>query len=181
MSLGGRLLPPGRDLRPRPLTPLRNPTHNSGVEPYIRHMTFDLTAGLLLTVGVAIAAIPSSAVAQARVRNARATVAAAVRRDTVYTEVEVEQPAEPVAGNKLPDFPAGLQQAGVEGNVVAQFVVRFDGTIDASSIRILSSSHPGFADSVRDALPTLRYQPARLRGRAVSQLVQQPFVFSLNR
>ena len=139
-------------------------------------LTFSIVAGL--------AAMPSSAAAQAPARSAGGAVGAVgapVGRDTVYTELQVEQPAEPLEGNRLPDFPAPLRQAGIEGTVMAQFVVRADGTVDAASIRILSASHPGLTDPVRDAIPELRYRPARVRGRAVSQLVQQPFVFSLNR
>lgn len=136
------------------------------------------TLGML---ALAMMTMPSLAAAQARPRTIQSTAAGSIARDSVYSELQVEQPAEPVADNKLPDFPLALRQAGIEGNVVAQFVVRPDGTVDRTSVRIMSSSHPGFVDPVRDAIPALRYQPARIHGRAVSQLVQQPFVFSLNR
>lgn len=48
-----------------------------------------------------------------------------------------------------------------------------------SSFEALKSTDPAFTDAVRTALPTMRFAPARKSGRAVKQLVQQPFTFSL--
>ena len=129
----------------------------------------------------ATACLPSSGMAQGASRSSRGSIVPAVRRDTVYSEVQVEKPAQAVEGAQLPEYPTALRQAGIEGSVVAEFVVRADGSVDADSARIVSASHPGFVDPVRSAIPSLRYLPAEIRGRPVSQLVQQTFVFSLNR
>jgi protein TonB len=38
-----------------------------------------------------------------------------------------------------------------------------------------------FEQAVRSALPNMRFLPAEIGGRKVKQLVQQPFVFALQR
>ena len=50
-----------------------------------------------------------------------------------------------------------------------------------SSFKVPKSTDPAFTDAVRAAIPTLQFKPARVKGRAVKQLVQQPFTFSLSR
>jgi outer membrane biosynthesis protein TonB len=45
----------------------------------------------------------------------------------------------------------------------------------------VQSDNDLFADAVRAALGRLRFTPAEVGGKKVSQLVQMPFVFTLNR
>jgi outer membrane biosynthesis protein TonB len=49
------------------------------------------------------------------------------------------------------------------------------------SVRVVQSDNDLFADAVRVALGRLRFTPAEVGGKKVSQLVQMPFVFTLNR
>jgi hypothetical protein len=44
---------------------------------------------------------------------------------------------------------------------------------------VISATHPEFAQSVRDALPGMRFHPAILRSKKVPQLVEQPFMFKI--
>jgi protein TonB len=74
-----------------------------------------------------------------------------------------------------------LRQAGVEGEVLAQFVVDTTGRAEANSLKILKSSHDLFVQSVRNALPQMKFIPAEVGGRKVKQLVQQPFTFSITK
>jgi len=55
------------------------------------------------------------------------------------------------------------------------------GRADSNSLRIVSSTNEAFADAVKRSLPRMRFHAAKLGGRAVPQLVQQLFVFRLNR
>lgn len=55
------------------------------------------------------------------------------------------------------------------------------GGADRDSFRVVSSTHTLFADAVRRALPRMRFKPARIGQRPVAQLVQQLFVFKLDR
>jgi periplasmic protein TonB len=94
-------------------------------------------------------------------------------------EVEVEVVA--IASSIRPQYPDALRSSGVEGNVVAEFVVDEKGRADRASLRILSATHKLFADAVSRAMPQMRFKPAKIGGKPVSQLVQQQFVFRLDR
>jgi TonB family protein len=96
-----------------------------------------------------------------------------------YFEFQVEKPVAPLAGMPSPKYPPALRSAGVEGQVLVQFVVDTAGEPELSTFKVLRSSHDLFTSAVRDLLPTLRFQPAELGGRKVRQLVQMPFQFSL--
>ena len=99
----------------------------------------------------------------------------------VYFEFQVEQPVRPVGTARGPRYPAEARRLGLEGEVLAQFVVDTTGRV-VGPLRILKAtgSHL-FADAVIDAVTELRFEPARVGGKAVKQLVQQPFQFALNK
>jgi protein TonB len=84
-------------------------------------------------------------------------------------------------GDVSPRYPGQLVSAGVEGTVLAQFVVDTLGRVERESIVMLRSDHRQFELSVREALARMRFVPAEARGRKVRQLVQQPFSFALTR
>ena len=69
-------------------------------------------------------------------------------------------------------FPRALRGTAVSGDVVAQYVVDVTGRVRADSWRPIASSHPEFLTALRAHAPAMRYQPARLEGRAVCQLVR---------
>lgn len=104
-----------------------------------------------------------------------------VQTDQPYFEFQVEKPVVPAPGSVSPRYPDMLRQAGVEGEVLAQFVVDTTGRAEAGSLKILKQSHDLFVQSVRNALPNMRFIPAEVGGRKVKQLVQQPFTFSITR
>ena len=97
-----------------------------------------------------------------------------------YTEAQVQTLAEPAPGSGAPGYPAALAQARVEGRVLAEFVVDTAGLVDVDSFHAVESTNPVFVEAVRAALSTLRYRPATIDGKPVRQIVQQPFVFSLD-
>jgi periplasmic protein TonB len=106
---------------------------------------------------------------------------AIVQTDQPYFEFQVEKPVVPAPGSTSPRYPDMLRQAGVEGEVLAQFVVDTTGRAEAGSLKILKQSHDLFVQSVRNALPNMRFIPAEVGGRKVKQLVQQPFTFSITK
>jgi protein TonB len=65
--------------------------------------------------------------------------------------------------------------------VIVEFVVDERGEPVQGSIRVVQSDNDLFADAVRVALGRLRFTPAEVGGKKVRQLVQMPFVFTLNR
>lgn len=79
------------------------------------------------------------------------------------------------------EFPAALKAAGLSGNVVLQFVIGTEGTVDRSAVRIVRSSSPALDQAAISGLtrPDCRYLPAESRGRPVAVLVQQSIRFAL--
>jgi TonB family protein len=102
-----------------------------------------------------------------------------VSENQTYFEFQVEQQVVPVPGNPSPKFPELLRQAGVDGTVLAQFVVDTLGHPDLATFKVLKSTHDLFTESVRSALPQLKFYPAKVGGRPVKQLIQMPFDFSM--
>ena len=106
---------------------------------------------------------------------------AVVQSDQPYFEFQVEKPVVPAPGSVSPRYPDMLRQAGVEGEVLAQFVVDTTGKAEPGSLKILKSSHDMFVQSVKNALPQMKFIPAEVGGKKVKQLVQQPFTFSISK
>ena len=100
----------------------------------------------------------------------------------MWSEDVVDTPAAPLPGNPPPQYPAALRATGVEGQVVARFVVDTLGRVEPSSVELpAGDSDPRFATAVRDVLPRLRFRPAAVGGHRVRQRVQQPFTFAIVR
>jgi protein TonB len=98
-----------------------------------------------------------------------------------YDVHEVERAASALPGNMGPEYPSALRAAGVEGEVVAQFVVSTKGRAEPGSIRVVSATNELFSAAVKRALPRMRFAPALIGRKPVPQFVQQLFVFKLDR
>lgn len=98
-----------------------------------------------------------------------------------FSANEVERQVAVAAGNAPPRYPEALRQAGVEGRVVAAFVVNEQGRAEEETIRFVLSDNQLFDDAVRVALRRMRFIPAEFAGRKVRQLVEMPFVFTIAR
>jgi TonB family protein len=103
-----------------------------------------------------------------------------VNDNQTYFEFQVEKQVVPLADNPAPRYPDMLRAAHVEGEVLAQFVVDTSGRPDVSTFKVLKSTHDLFTNSVRASVPMMKFAPARVGGKAVKQLVQMPFQFSLS-
>lgn len=101
--------------------------------------------------------------------------------DGIYSELQVEQPVRLLPGTAGPSYPEMLRTAGIDGAVLAQFVVDTLGRADVSTFTALRSDNALFTTAVRNALGRMRFIPAQAGGRKVAQLVQQPFQFSVSR
>ena len=130
--------------------------------------------------------------------HAGGTAPAAPSVTKVYFEFEVEEPVQTAPGSAAPIYPPEQKAAGLEGKVLAHFVVGTDGLVEPGTFKALRgtlldatgrkiSFTKGASDTdltpfevaVRDALPNLRFVPAKVKGVTVRQVVQQPFVFAL--
>jgi len=94
---------------------------------------------------------------------------------------QVEKQVAVVAGSAPPRYPEVLRNSGVEGQVIAEFVVDEHGRAEDRSVRFVRPGNPLFEDAVRAALRRMRFIPAEVGGRKVKQLVQMPFVFTIAR
>ena len=106
-----------------------------------------------------------------------AAVPSAEPTTVTTTDALADGPATLVPSSRGPAFPASLKAAGVSGSVLAEFVVNNDGSVDTTTLKVMRSTDPAFAQAVRAELSSLRYSPARVGGRAVRQLVTQAFQF----
>jgi len=95
-----------------------------------------------------------------------------------YMEFQVEKPVQKIGG-EAPNYPETLKSAGVQGEVLAQFVVNESGRYESGTLKILSSSNAQFTAAVKDALPRMRFSAAQIGGKKVQQLVQMPFKFNI--
>jgi protein TonB len=82
-------------------------------------------------------------------------------------------------GSPSPIYPEALRSAGMEGRVVAEFVIDTMGRAELATFRAVESAHKLFTRAVRDALVRMRFAPAEAHGRLVRVLVRQDFVFEL--
>jgi protein TonB len=96
-----------------------------------------------------------------------------------YMEFQVEKAVEKIGGD-APNYPESMKSSGVEGQVLAQFVVNESGRYESGTLKILQSSNPAFTAAVKDALPRMKFSAAQIGGKKVQQLVQMPFQFHLN-
>jgi TonB family protein len=101
------------------------------------------------------------------------------RTDQAYFEYQVEQPVTSMPGSSMPRYPDSLRTAGVEGEVLVQFVVDAEGRPEERTFKVLKANQEEFVLAIRAALPGMRFQAARKDGRAVRQLVQMPFMFKV--
>jgi len=101
--------------------------------------------------------------------------------DQPFDATDVDRVVLPRSGNPAPRYPQLLASAGVEGGVVARFVVDTLGRVEQGSVRIIQSTHIQFEQAVREIMPRMRFTPAEVRGVHVRQLVEQSFQFELRR
>jgi protein TonB len=92
--------------------------------------------------------------------------------------VEVDIPVQWLSG-PTPVYPSALRSAGVEGSVTLRMVVDTSGRVSEQSLRVLHSTHEEFTAPAIAALLKARFEPARLRGARVAQLVQQTVRFRI--
>ncbi len=103
-----------------------------------------------------------------------------IRGDTPFDAGEVDVAAAVLPGQRGPAYPEGLRMLGIEGRVVARFIIGKNGRVE-SDPTIVSSSADEFSAAVRRYLSTARYRPATVRGEPVRQLAEQEFDFSVRR
>ncbi|MBK6485611.1 MAG: TonB family protein [Gemmatimonadetes bacterium] len=166
--------PPGSIRDAPPVAPLEVPSVDVAVDLTVVPITIPELTASLGAAWQAPGAVASAVSGASGTPAGEATGAAPMRAHTVDREVV------PRAG-ATPQYPTQLASAGIEGTVVARFVVDTLGRVEPGSIQLSAGSHALFGQSVREALGRMRFDPAESGGRSVRQLVQQSFTFSLTR
>jgi hypothetical protein len=94
----------------------------------------------------------------------------------VYLSSQLDDPAERISGPD-PRFPPVMLSAGIGGSVDLQYIVDVSGHAEPSSIKVLAKTHDAFVEPAKEAILKSVYRPAKYRGEAVRQLVQQRISF----
>ena len=100
--------------------------------------------------------------------------------ENTYSVVDVDTAVFRYEDSAAPAYPASMIARNVTGFARMQFIVDSSGVIDMSTVKVLASTHPEFVSAVRDAMPRMRFHPAKIGPRAVGQLAEQQFLFKLN-
>jgi TonB family protein len=99
--------------------------------------------------------------------------------DSVFSILEVDSAASRYEWSAAPAYPPRMLEKRTEGAVRVEFIVLQDGYADTASLRVIVSTHDDFTKAVRDALPFMRFKPAKIGRDIVSQLVLQEFRFQV--
>jgi TonB family protein len=100
----------------------------------------------------------------------------AVDSGHVYFDFQVEKQAVALPGNDPPHYPV-VHFLGMAGSVSAQFVIDTSGRVTPRSIGLLGSSDTQLIQPVLDAVRTMRFRPAEIRGRRVAERIEITFTF----
>jgi TonB family protein len=79
------------------------------------------------------------------------------------------------------NYPPLLRDAGVTGTVQVRMRVMEDGSVDAASISVTSSTHEQFNDPSIRSVQRLRFSPAKVNGRPVKVWVELPIQWTVAR
>lgn len=71
-------------------------------------------------------------------------------------------------------YPRMLLNAGIQGTVQVQFVIQPDGSVDASTVRVISASNDQFSGATVRAIEEFRFRPGIYRGEPVRVLIEMP-------
>lgn len=96
-----------------------------------------------------------------------------------FTVDQVDDPVQRIGGPD-PVYPEVMKGVGIEGVVRLRFVVGTNGKVEPNTIQVISSSNKAFENAAVEGLKKLVFKPAKMRGQAVRQLVEQNIRFSLN-
>ena len=99
--------------------------------------------------------------------------------DSVFTILEVDTAVVRSQSSAAPAYPIDLLDKKIEGMVLARYVVDTTGFADTTSFQVLRATHEGFVRAVREALPYMRFSPAKIGSLRVRQLVEHPFTFKI--
>ncbi len=141
----------------------------------------DIVVPPIDVIGVVSKASDFSPATSAATRSSGGEETGAGSAEIPFRADQVEKQVAVMPGSAPPRYPETLRSSGVEGQVIAEFVVDEQGRAEEGSVRFVRSDNRLFEEAVRVALRRMRFIAAEVGGRKVKQLVQMPFVFTLTR
>jgi protein TonB len=82
-----------------------------------------------------------------------------------------------VQSNMARLYPRNLQDAGIGGRVMLEFVIEADGTVEKGSVKIVDASHDQFRSVSTQVVERFRFRPGRYKDRDVRVLVRMPITW----
>jgi hypothetical protein len=101
-------------------------------------------------------------------------------QDSVFSMLDVDTAVTRSPNSAAPAYPLKLLAAHIMGYVNARYTVDTTGFADVESFTVIKATNPEFVDAVRDALPYMRFKPAKIGPMKVRQLVEQQFSFKID-
>ena len=95
----------------------------------------------------------------------------------VFMEAQVDDPPVLLSAGPM-RYPEVLRAAGIAGRVTVSFVVDTTGHPEVSSIKVLSTPHPGFNNAATELVAKSVFRPGKSHGQMVRVLVQQNINFA---
>lgn len=101
--------------------------------------------------------------------------------DNAFSAIDVDSIAFVDPTSAAPEYPQNLAARRIEGGATLRFVIDSTGLIDMSTVKVITSTHKQFAQAVIDAMPRMKYRPAKVGPRSVRLLVEQAFSFKIQK
>lgn len=109
----------------------------------------------------------------------QAGVTTARLADDAYSVIDVDSAAVRDPSSAAPSYPPAMMSLNIEGAATIRFVVDTTGHVDLGTVQTLTATNPAFAHAVLEALPRMRFHPARVGSTAVRQTAMEEFKFQL--
>lgn len=96
-----------------------------------------------------------------------------------FSIIQVDSAAERDPLSAAPTYPKDLLTRNIEGSATLRFVIDSTGLVDLNTIKVIGSTHNGFARAVQEVMPRMRFRPAMMGSNPVRQLAEQQFKFQI--
>lgn len=74
-------------------------------------------------------------------------------------------------------YPRMLQDAGIGGTTMMQFVILPDGNVDEESVKVISTTHEQFSEASMKVVSKFKFRPGTYKGKPVRVLIQMPITW----
>jgi TonB family protein len=75
-------------------------------------------------------------------------------------------------------YPRMLQDAGIRGTTVMQYVITPEGRVDPSTIKVISTTHAQFAEASAKVVEQFKFDPGLYHGKPVHVIIQMPITWA---